>query len=129
MTTAEKKRDDGMGLSVERLEPLKWFVGLALMALAIYGNSYFSEESLLYRVLGILVVAGISLYVLSFTAKGRDFFSLLKESRSEMRKIVWPTKQETLQTTCGIIVIVLLVALILWMVDTLLGWLILKIIG
>jgi preprotein translocase subunit SecE len=76
-----------------------------------------------------MVVAGGALAILSLTIKGREFIGLLKDARSEMRKVVWPQRQETLQTTLGVVVIVLVVALILWLVDTFLGWLILKIIG
>ena len=129
MSAAEKNRDGGFSSSADKLEPVKWILGLALLAIAIYGNSYFSDQSLLYRVIGVMVLVGGALLVLSFTGKGRDFVRLLKEARSEMRKIVWPTRQETMQTTLGVVVIVLVVALILWLVDTLLGWLILKIIG
>jgi preprotein translocase subunit SecE len=129
MNTAEKNRDGSYGSSPDKFEPVKWFIGLVLIAVAIYGNSYFGEESMLYRVIGVIVLVGGALFVLSLTVKGREFVRLLKEARSEMRKIVWPARQETMQTTFGVVVIVLIVALILWMVDTLLGWLILKIIG
>jgi preprotein translocase subunit SecE len=129
MSTADKLRDGSLGYSAAKWEPIKWLLGLALLALAIYGNSYFSEQSLLYRVIGVMVVAGGALAILSLTIKGREFIGLLKDARSEMRKVVWPQRQETLQTTLGVVVIVLVVALILWLVDTFLGWLILKIIG
>ncbi len=130
MIAAEKNNDGSSGASnEEKLEPVKWLIGLILLAIAIYGNSYFSEQSLLYRVIGVMVVAGSGLAILSLTSKGKKFVSLLKDARSEMRKVVWPSRQETMQTTIGVVVIVLVVAFILWLVDNFLGWLILKIIG
>jgi preprotein translocase subunit SecE len=58
------------------------------------------------------------------TAKGAAFWSLVKGSRTEIRKVVWPTRQETVQTTMIVVGFVLLVAVILWGLDTLLGWLV-----
>lgn len=110
-------------------DALKWFLGIALIALAVAGNNYFAEQSLLYRVIGVLVVAGGGLAILALSIKGQDFLGLLKNARSEMRKIVWPQRQETIQTTVSVVVIVLVVALILWVIDSMLGWLISKIIG
>ncbi len=130
MIAAEKNNDgSSVASNDEKLETVKWLIGLILLGLAIYGNIYFSEQSLLYRIIGVMVVAGSGLATLSLTSKGQKFFGLLKDARSEMRKVIWPSRQETLQTTLGVVVIVLVVAFILWLVDNFLGWLILKIIG
>ena len=110
--------------STSRFDALKWVVVFILVAVAVVGNSYYSDQSLLYRVLGILVLAGIAGFVALQTAKGAAFWSLVKGSRTEIRKVVWPTRQETVQTTMIVVAFVLLVALILWGLDSLLGWLV-----
>ena len=112
-----------------RFDGLKWVVVFALVAVAVVGNSYFANESLLYRVLGILVLAAIAGFVALQTAKGAAFWSLVKGSRTEIRKVVWPTRQETVQTTLIVVAFVLVVALILWGLDSFLGWLVSLVIG
>jgi len=107
-----------------RLDGIKWLAVLALVAVGVVGNQYFAAESILYRVLGLLALAAVALLVALQTAKGQQFFELLKAARSEIRKVVWPTRQETTQTTLIVVAVVLVVALLLWGLDSLLGWLI-----
>jgi len=114
---------------VSRFDGLKWLVVTALVAVAVVGNSYFSNESLLYRVLAIVALAAVAGFVALQTAKGASFWSLVKGSRMEIRKVVWPTRQETVQTTMIVVAFVLLVALILWGLDSFLGWLVSLVIG
>ena len=112
-----------------KLDALKWLVVIAIVAAGVVGNSVFSGESLLYRVLALLALALVAGFVAFQTAKGRAFFQLFKEAKNEIRKVVWPTRQETLQTTAMVVVAVLLVGLFLWELDTLLGWLVSGVIG
>ena len=112
-----------------RLDGLKWSVVAVLVAVGVYGNYYFSAESLLARVVGLLVLAGIAGYVALQTAKGGAFWSLVKDAKTEIRKVVWPTRQETLQTTLVVVVVVLIMGLILWALDSLLGWAVSGLIG
>jgi preprotein translocase subunit SecE len=72
------------------------------------------------------LVAG---FVALQTEKGRAFFTLFKEAKNEVRKVVWPTRQETLQTTAMEVGVVLLIGLRLWRLDSLLGWIVSSIIG
>lgn len=89
----------------------------------------YAEQSLLYRVLGLLVLGFVAAYVALQTGKGRSFFELVKEAKNEVRKVVWPTRQETLQTTAMVVVVVLLIGLFLWGLDSLLGWMVSSVIG
>ncbi|SFQ53457.1 preprotein translocase subunit SecE [Geopseudomonas sagittaria] len=112
-----------------RLDILKWSAAAVLVAVAVVGNQYFSAEPLLYRVLGIVVLAAAAAFVALQTAKGGAFFTLAKEARTEIRKVVWPTRQETTQTTLIVVAVVLVMALLLWGLDSLLGWLVSLIVG
>ena len=112
-----------------RFDLLKWLVVVALVVAGVVGNQFFAAESVLYRVLGLLLLAVVAGFVALQTAKGRSFFVLLKEARSEIRKVVWPTRQETTQTTLIVVVVVVLMALLLWGLDSLLGWLVSMIVG
>jgi len=116
-------------VKVSRFDLVKWLVVVALVAVGIVGNHVFAGESILYRVLALLVLALVAGFVALQTAKGRAFFSLLKDARGEIRKVVWPTRQETTQTTLIVVVVVLVMALVLWGLDSLLGWLVSLIVG
>ena len=115
--------------SSSRFDNVKWLLVLVLVGAGVYGNSYFADQSLLYRVLGLLVLAIVAGLIALQTAQGVAFWTLTRESRTEIRKVVWPTRQETVQTTLIVVGFVLLVALILWGLDTLLGWLVSLVIG
>lgn len=112
-----------------RLDSVKWLVVVALVVVGVVGNQYFSAESILYRALGLVALAALAFFVAAQTAKGRSLLLLAKESRAEIRKVVWPNRQETTQTTLIVVVVVLIMALLLWGLDTFLGWLISLIVG
>ena len=115
--------------TASRFDSVKWVVVAILVAVGVVGNSYFADQSLLYRVLGIVALGAVAGLVALQTAKGAAFWTLVKGSRTEIRKVVWPTRQETVQTTLIVIGFVLLVALFLWGLDSLLGWLVSLVIG
>lgn len=110
--------------TASRFDTLKWLIVFVLVTAAVVGNSYFADASLLYRVLGIVALALVAALVALQTARGAAFWALVKGSRTEIRKVVWPTRQETVQTTMIVVVFVLLVALLLWGLDGFLGWLV-----
>ncbi|TEB74710.1 preprotein translocase subunit SecE [Pseudomonas aeruginosa] len=112
-----------------RFDLLKWLLVAVLVVVAVVGNQYFSAQPILYRVLGILVLAVIAAFLALQTAKRQAFFSLAKEARVEIRKVVWPSRQETTQTTLIVVAVVLVMALLLWGLDSLLGWLVSMIVG
>jgi len=112
-----------------RFDLLKWLVVAALVVVGVVGNQYFSAEPLLYRVLVLLVLAAVAGFVGLQTTKGQAFSVLAKEARTEIRKVVWPTRQETTQTTLIVVAVVLVMALLLWGLDSLLGWLVSLIVG
>lgn len=111
------------------LDGIKWLVVVALVALAVAGNMYYQQYSLLYRVLGVLALALLAGFVAVQTVKGAAFWQLIKEAKTEVRKVVWPTRQETVQTTLIVLAFVLLMSLILWALDSFLGWLVSLVIG
>jgi preprotein translocase subunit SecE len=115
--------------AVSRLDSLKWVVVLALVAGGIFGNSYYGDQPILYRVLALLALALLAGWIASLTEKGSAFLTLVKGSRTEIRKVVWPTRQETTQTTLIVFVFVIITGLILWGLDSVLGWLASLILG
>ena len=108
--------------SINMQNYIRWFLGIAIIGLAVYGNSYFSQEALLYRVLGVILVSGLGLFVMSTTIEGKESLKIILESRTEIRRVVWPTRTETTQTVLIVVVAIFLCALLLWGLDSLFGW-------
>ena len=111
------------------LDWLKWLVTAALLGLGVYGNWHYQDESLLMRVLGLIGIAAVAVGVALQTVRGAAIWTLLKESRAEIRRVVWPTRDETLQTTVIVLVLVLVFAFILWLLDSALSWFVSAVIG
>ena len=108
--------------NVSRFDRLKWLAAALLVAGGAYGNSYFANESVLYRAIALVVLGLVAVFIALQTEKGQMFWGLLRDAKAEVRKVVWPTRQETVQTTMIVIVVVLVVSLILWLLDSLLGY-------
>lgn len=118
-----------LGAANTKLDGLIWIVVAILVVAGVYGNNYFVNESFLLRVIGMLVLAIVAGVLAARTAKGKAFITLGLEARTEIRKVVWPTRQETMQTTLIVLVVVVIVAIILWGLDSTVSWLIALMIG
>jgi len=101
---------------------IRWSIAIALVGLAVYGNSSFVDQPLLYRVIGVVIVAGLGLFVAATTLEGKESLKIILESRAEIRRVVWPTRIETTQTTLIVLVAITIAALVLWGLDSLFGW-------
>ena len=100
------------------LEIIKWLLTLLIVAAGVYGNNlYANDYSVFERTLVLLPMAAVALFIALQTVQGKAFARLVKESRAEIRRVVWPTQQETTQTTLMVLVVVLIMALILWALD------------
>ncbi|WP_413615665.1 preprotein translocase subunit SecE [Halomonas cupida] len=108
---------------------LKWAVVVILLVLAVVGNTYFADQPLLYRVLGVVALAVVAAAVALITTKGRELVELARSARKEIQRVVWPTRPETIQTTAIVLAAVLVVGLLLWLIDTLLSWAMSGVIG
>ena len=109
------------------LDTVKLVISIALLFLGIVGFYYFENwqgqpVSLLLRVLGLLAIVGVAVAVALSSLSGKRLLGFMKDSRLEVRKMVWPTRAETLQTTLMVMLIVLILSIFLWGVDSLLGW-------
>jgi preprotein translocase subunit SecE len=101
---------------------LKWGVIVLLLAGAVVGNYIFAEQSILVRAIAVVAAIVIAGLIAMQTVKGRTAVAFAKESRTEVRKVVWPTRQEAVQTTGIVLVATLIMALLLWGLDSVLFW-------
>ena len=111
------------------LDWLKWLVVVALVSAGVIGNWYYQDQSVLYRVLALVVLAGLAAFVAGQTERGRSVWQLMKDARNEIRRVVWPKRPETVQTTGIVLVLVVVFGLVLWLLDTVLGWIVSSVIG
>ena len=105
-----------------QLDSLKWLLVFFVVGGGIYANSYYAAIEPLFRALAGVMVAAFTIGVALQTEKGAWAWNLAQEARVEVRKVVWPTTQETTQTTLIVVGVVILVALILWALDSSLSW-------
>jgi len=106
-------------------EKLRWWLAIAAIIGGIVGNLYFEDE--LATVLRVLILFGglaLGALIAATTVKGRSFFIFVKSANIERQKIVWPTRNETLQTTMVVIVVVIIIGLFLSLVDFFFSWLV-----
>jgi preprotein translocase subunit SecE len=83
---------------------------------------YYSDVRLFYRVVGMISIVILSAFIAYQSDFGKLVYSYVTDSKVELKKVTWPTKQETTQTTLGVIFVVIIVGILLWLFDMLLGW-------
>lgn len=106
------------GQEVMPFSRLKWlFVFLILLA-AVVANSYYAEIAWPIRLAAGIVLLLVAAALALQTTSGRKSLVFAKGARTELRKVVWPTRQETVQTTLVVVGMVVVAAIILWGVDT-----------
>lgn len=101
---------------------LKLVLAIALVFVAMGGFYYFSQESLLYRVLGLLGVVAVAAGLALTTHSGKNLIGFMGNARTEVRKMVWPTRAETVQTTLVVVFMVALLAVFMLIIDSILAW-------
>ncbi|WP_296048277.1 preprotein translocase subunit SecE [uncultured Alteromonas sp.] len=104
------------------MDLLKWLIVFALLAGVITANYVYGELSVLYRALGAVAGVAIAGFVAATTVKGNAFLTFAKDSRMEVRKVVWPSRQELNQTTLIVLAATVIAALLLWGLDGILVW-------
>jgi len=107
-----------------KLDTVKWLVFWLLLGAGIVGFYIFPEAALFMRIGGLLVMMGLAIFVALHTGKGQYAWGFLQDTQTEVRKVVWPSRQETLQTTGIVIVMVIVMAILIWLIDSFLFWLV-----
>jgi preprotein translocase subunit SecE len=104
------------------VDNLKLGAGVALVAAGIGGYYWLGEGSLVLRILAVLggIAAGAAVALTS--APGREFVEFAREAVVEVKKVVWPTRKETMQTTAAVFAFIVVMAVFLWLSDKSLEW-------
>ncbi len=108
--------------STSVFDVVKQVFSVVFVAAGVAAFYYFSEVLLLYRVLGLVTLMLVVVGVMLTTELGRNVWAFVLESKQEVRKVVWPTREETMRTTLLVFAMVFIVGLILWLLDMSLFW-------
>ena len=103
-------------------DKIKLAVAAALVIAGIAGYYLLAGNSIILRFLAVLagIVAGIA--VAWTSAPGQEFLAFAREALVEVKKVVWPTRKETMQTTAAVFAFVVVMAVFLWISDKTLEW-------
>jgi len=104
-----------------KLDTFKLLFAIVILIGGIVGFYHFEAESQLYRVLGVVFASGVAIAISLTTVLGQNLMGFGREARMEVRKVVWPTRQETMQTTFMVIVAVIVIGIFLWLIDMVLA--------
>ena len=111
------------------VDKLKLTVAIALVCAGVAGFYYLSESATIIRVGAVLAGAVLSVLVAWSSAPGKQFYAFAQEAAVETRKVVWPSRKESFQTTGIVFVFVVIMALFLWIVDAGLLWVVKLLMG
>jgi preprotein translocase subunit SecE len=111
-------------------ERIKWVVAALIAAGGMFAfYALVDRQPLVVRILALAAALGMAAGVMWFTEAGRSFVAFSRESWEEAKRVVWPTRKETLQTTGVVFLFVFTMAVFLWMVDSGLLWITQKLLG
>jgi preprotein translocase subunit SecE len=101
---------------------VKQVISIIFVVAGVAAFYYFSEISLLYRVLTLVATVLMAMGLVLTTGAGRNVWGFILDSKQEVRRVVWPTREETIRTTLMVFVMVFIVGLVLWCLDMFLFW-------
>ena len=98
-------------------DTLKLLAAGAVLLGGIFGYYYYSDVSVLVRAIGVLLALGVSTVIALQSIRGQVFVRFVQGARVELRKVVWPTREETIQTTITVLVFALIMGVFFWLLD------------
>ena len=105
-------------------DKIKLLVAVLLVIAGVAGYYYFADAPTVVRALSVIVGVVLAGLVAGTSRPGKQFFGFALDARDEAKKVVWPTRKETIQMTGVVMAFVVVMALFLWAVDSILGWLV-----
>ena len=103
------------------LDTVKLVAAIAILFAGVAGFYVLTSYPLAVRWVIVLVALGAGIFVALQSAQGRAFWQFVQGSRVELRKVVWPTRQESLQTTLVVFVAIVAMGIFFWILDWILG--------
>ena len=105
-------------------DKIKLWIAFLVLITGIGAFYYFSEISNFIRFFIFLITAAISVFIILKTEMGKDIWNFILDAKTEVRKVVWPTRNETIQSTLVVMAMVVVMAILMWLLDASLLWLV-----
>jgi|SRR5581483_6770304 len=110
-------------------DKIKLAMAAILVVAGLWGFYYIGTSPMIARI-GVLLVSFVLAAAVAWTSDaGKRFYAYAQEAIAETKKVVWPSRKETTQTTGVVVAFVIVMALFLWIVDALLAWVVERVIG
>ena len=97
-------------------------LSIAILVGGIFAYYYYADESVLLRTVGVLVALALAIFVALQSAQGKTLWAFVQGARVELRKVVWPTREEAVQTTIIVLVFAMIMGTFFWLLDVVLLW-------
>jgi preprotein translocase subunit SecE len=104
------------------LDTVLLLLSVTILVGGIFAYYYYAEESVLLRTAGVLVGFLLALWIALQSAQGRTLWAFVQGARVELRKVVWPTREEAVQTTIIVLVFAMIMGTFFWLLDIFLLW-------
>jgi len=111
------------------VDTAKLALAIVVVLAGLVGYYYFADSSALLRALGVMLAVGAAAAVAFTSLQGRALWKFIQGARVELNKVVWPTREETIQTTLVVLVVALFGGVFFWLLDLFLLWLTTRITG
>ena len=120
----DKKTLDVVARTNNSFDAVKWSIIAIIFGAGFWANYHYVQVDWALRFAGWIVLSCILLGIAFQTTLGKRAWIFSKEARAELRKVFWPTRQETVQTTMLVVVMAIFASLVLWGIDSLLLWIV-----
>jgi preprotein translocase subunit SecE len=111
------------------VDTAKLALSIVIVLAGLVAYYYFGDSSALLRTLGVLLALALAAVVALTSLQGRTLWKFIQGARVELGKVVWPTREETIQTTLVVLVVALFGGVFFWLLDLFLLWLTTRITG
>jgi len=108
-------------IETNKQDVVKWILSTIMFLGALVAFYYFDQYPLIYRVLGLIGIVILGFLIVFNTERIRRLRIFTHDARVELKKVIWSTKAEVIQTTVIVFVVVIIMSILLWLLDKLLG--------
>jgi len=108
-------------IETNKQDIVKWILSTIMFLGSLVAFYYFDQYPLMYRVLGLIGIVILGFLIVFNTEKIRSLRVFTHDARVELKKVIWSTKAEVIQTTVIVFVVVIIMSILLWLLDKLLG--------
>jgi preprotein translocase subunit SecE len=98
-------------------DALKLLAAGAVLLGGIFGYYYYADVSVLVRAIGVLLALGVGAVISLQSTRGQELVKFVQGARVELRKVVWPTREETIQMTITVLIFAMIMGVFFWLLD------------